>query len=141
MKESTRQFVLGTFFSLYVILVVWYWGQYLPCLVGAVAGGLRIYLFQVSKERDRFQQHSGFSIPALKRSEAQQHELRQEYAGYKADVKKLEVWRKPLGFLALALVAAAIVLLDKQMIFYTFIITMMTVWVWFQGYLAWKVGE
>ncbi len=141
MKKSNRQFILASLFSLFLGLVLWYWGQYVPCALGLLAGSLRIVLFNISREGERFQKHSGYAVSPARRTEVESEELKVEYGAYVAEVKKLEYWRKPLGFLALAVVVSLIVLLDRQMIFYTFLFSMLTTWIWFQGYLAWKVGK
>ena len=133
-----KKLLIALGFTFFVILVTWYFGQYLSCVLGIFTGVLRIKLFWVSDEGEPFVEHE-IKLPKVERKIEIQEALVHDYRVYEEETKKVEFWRKPLGFLLLASAVFGLVIVDKRMIFYTFLMAMFTTWMWFQWWLEYKV--
>jgi len=140
MTQSKKRLFTAIGFTFFMLTVGYLWGQYIACLLGVLVGFLRIYWFWVSGEGKSFERHE-IKKPRQQRTPQVQESLEMEYEVYEQENQKGQFWRKRRGFIFLVCGALLVIYLDKNMIFYSFFMCMLVTWMWFQWWLAWKIGK
>lgn len=141
MKKSTRLLIFALLFTGFVAGIGIYFENYWPMALGIFLGILRTIIFWDSKEEGKPLQERQILQPPATRTPKVQKKLEIQYQRYEETVEKNEFWRNRFGLIALLLLCGVIVWLDRELIFYTFFLSMLTTWMWFQWWIAARVGK
>lgn len=141
MKDSTKLLTYSLLFTPFTLSLTFITSNYISFCTGLLLASFRVWLFWHSQEGQPFQEDGQFLKPPQKRPPAIQKKIEIRYENYRQETKKNEFWRHRSGLFGLLAFCSLVVWLDEKLIFYTFFLTLMTCWMWFQWWLAWRVGK
>ncbi|HNT30135.1 MAG TPA: hypothetical protein PKL83_04255 [bacterium] len=139
-KSSGKLLFFSISYTLFIIFLLWWAEQFIACGLGIGTGILRIVLFWISKEGEPFAAHAIQTAPQ-ERTEQEAQLLQEDYQVYREEIRRSTVWGKPAKMLACLLFVIAVVYLDRQLIFYTYFMSLLVTWMWFQWWIAWRTGN
>lgn len=140
LSRANQKLLMVSLFTIFMGFILAYYQQFAMAILGVVVGWLRILLFWNSEEGEPFIQQE-IQRPKPKRQAEQQAKLEVVYEKYEAHYQKESWLKKPPQLLFLLVIGLLVIAFDRRMIFYTFFMTMVITWMWFQWWLAWQSGK
>ena len=139
MKINTKNILVALLATSATIFATWWYGQYWAAFLGVVTGILRIILFWDNPEEGLPLKEHGLNLPAQQMTPEDREFVVHKFETYAQINEESSPIKHPPKMLLVLVFFTIVYLLDKRMIFYCFLMSLFSVWIWFQLYVAYKV--